>query len=403
MATWYCRPKSAGEKERNPIAGEFFDEEAIERPAQALVREAIQNALDARANGDAVKVRFYISSAKGALPAKRSLRWFEGAWDHFNATDSGLRKRPDLTDSCPFLVVEDFSTIGLEGDPMANDNAPISGTKGSKNHFFAFFRAEGVSENTGGRGTWGVGKTVFARSSGVNALFGLTVRRSDNQRLLMGQATLRFHIVEKKKYTPDIIFGAPQVNDLVPPIIDAAVLDEFCRDCHLRRRKEPGLSVVVPYSDKDITPDAIAKAVAREYFYPILTGRLVVEIESPDERQTLDSYNLLHSITSSDEDMEGDLRSLIELACWAITLPPNQILSLVSPPPEQAPAWSKSCFPDERLEELTAKFTGGSPSQYECPSTCAGHRAICRPHISICFCARIVTVVDIGPCLSGMP
>ncbi len=74
MVTWHCRPKSAGEKERNPVTGEYFDEESIDQPAQALVREAIQNILDARANGDAVTVRFYISGVAGALPAPRADR-----------------------------------------------------------------------------------------------------------------------------------------------------------------------------------------------------------------------------------------------------------------------------------------------------------------------------------------
>lgn len=45
MERWHFRPKLPGEKERNPVAGEYFDEVSIERPAQALVREVIQNSL----------------------------------------------------------------------------------------------------------------------------------------------------------------------------------------------------------------------------------------------------------------------------------------------------------------------------------------------------------------------
>ena len=313
MATWRCRQNYPGEKERNPITGEYFDEEAIDQPAQALVREAIQNILDARANGDALKVRFYISGLTAALPAERSARWLGEAWEHLRASDSGLRDVPDHPGSCPFLVVEDFSTIGLEGDPTAHDHSPSQG----KNHFYAFFRAEGVSQNAGGRGKWGVGKTVFARSSWVNALFGLTVRRSDNQRLLMGQATLRFHVVANKKYGPDVMFGVPQSNDFVLPITDATVLDEFCRDFRVRRRDEPGLSVIVPYSHEEITPQAIAKAVAREYFYPILTGKLIVDIEGPEltgKRLTLDSNNLVDSIDLQERDI-GNLRSCLPYRC----------------------------------------------------------------------------------------
>ena len=122
MATWHCRTKHPGEKERNPVTGEYFDEEAIDRPAQALVREAIQNTLDARANGEAVRIRFYISGFSEALSPQRSQRWLGDAWPHLNAPDNGLRNIPGLQNPCPFLVIEDFSTIGLEGDPNAYDH-----------------------------------------------------------------------------------------------------------------------------------------------------------------------------------------------------------------------------------------------------------------------------------------
>jgi hypothetical protein len=155
IPTWHFRPKAPNETERNPVTEEYFDEEAIERPAQALVREVIQNSLDARANGDAVKVRFYVSGPAGALAADRARFWLGDGLPHYVAKGSGLRWSGDLP-SCPYLVVEDFGTIGLEGTPDATDLDP-GGT--NRNHFYAFFRAEGVSENTGGRGKWGVGKT----------------------------------------------------------------------------------------------------------------------------------------------------------------------------------------------------------------------------------------------------
>jgi hypothetical protein len=43
---WFYRIKAPDEKVRDPIQGEFFATEAIKNPADALVREAIQNALD---------------------------------------------------------------------------------------------------------------------------------------------------------------------------------------------------------------------------------------------------------------------------------------------------------------------------------------------------------------------
>jgi hypothetical protein len=85
---WYYRVKAKDEKVRDPIEGEFFSTEAIKSPADALVREAIQNALDARlkhADGqpeDVLRVRFFLATGTHALPCHQVAHWFEGAWEH---------------------------------------------------------------------------------------------------------------------------------------------------------------------------------------------------------------------------------------------------------------------------------------------------------------------------------
>ena len=57
------------------------------------------------------------------------------------------------------------------------------------------------------RGGWGVGKTVFPRSSRLKAFFALTVRHDDRRRMLMGGAVLRSHRVGGKYFAPDGYFG----------------------------------------------------------------------------------------------------------------------------------------------------------------------------------------------------
>ena len=59
---WHYRVKAPNEKVRDPIQGEFFSTEAIKNPADARVREAIQNALDAAlkdGNGHPMRRRNY--------------------------------------------------------------------------------------------------------------------------------------------------------------------------------------------------------------------------------------------------------------------------------------------------------------------------------------------------------
>jgi hypothetical protein len=143
---WHYRVKAPDEKVRDPIQGEFFSTEAIKNPADALVRESIQNAMDAALRvrdgepTDLLRVRFFLASGIHALPTKQSSRWFDGSWEHFHASGNGLREPPQKTEPCPYLVFEDFTTTGLEGD--LNQAEPMDGIR---NSFFYFFRAEGRS------------------------------------------------------------------------------------------------------------------------------------------------------------------------------------------------------------------------------------------------------------------
>ena len=68
---WHFSSKRPSDKTRDPVAGEFFSSDAIKDAGEALVREAIQNSLDARVDRGtgSVKVRICLSGATNALPA----------------------------------------------------------------------------------------------------------------------------------------------------------------------------------------------------------------------------------------------------------------------------------------------------------------------------------------------
>jgi hypothetical protein len=196
---WHFNERRRGDKNREPIVGEFFATDVIRNPAEALVRESVQNTLDAAGGAGPVRVRFYLSGPEGALPAAAVSRYMKDGWPHFRAERNGLNDQPADGAPCPFLAVEDFWTTGLTGDPEQWQEVP-----GVKNPFYYFFRAEGQSgKGETDRGRRGVGKTVFPRSSRLNAFFALTVRRDDRRRMLMGGAVLRSHRVGDKHFAPD--------------------------------------------------------------------------------------------------------------------------------------------------------------------------------------------------------
>src|SRR3989344_782054 len=246
MAQWYFDTYRPQDKRRDPIQGEFFSSETISDPGRALVREGIQNSLDAAIGNDSVLVRIYVSGKENARQSRDVGEFFAGGWGHFRAEpENGLREVPKDNEPCEFLVFEDFSTKGLTGNI-----SEVPRGKDHKNAFAHFFRADGISDKgEGDRGSWGVGKTVFQRSSRLNTMFGFTVRHDDHRALLMGMSELKGHSLEKKDYMPDGWFGSHREDGVVMPLEDAAPLDRFRKCFSLERRSESGLSVVVPWLD----------------------------------------------------------------------------------------------------------------------------------------------------------
>ena len=72
--------------------------------AQALVRESIQNSLDAslKVPGSPVRVRFRLCTGPDALLATTARQYFGDGWKHFTAADNGLDAVPQWRDDCPF-------------------------------------------------------------------------------------------------------------------------------------------------------------------------------------------------------------------------------------------------------------------------------------------------------------
>jgi len=356
MAHWYYMKQRPGDTTREPIQGEFFATEVISSTAEAVVREGTQNTLDA-GQGEVVRVRIALSGATGAAPADRMAPYLEGAWPHLQASSNGLADVPQPGSCCPYLVFEDFGTTGLEGDV-----AQWHKVEGSRNGFFTFFRAEGQSDKEKGeRGRWGVGKFVFPRSSRISTFWGLTVRSSDAQRELMGRTILKSHAVEDERYVPDGYYGKPIEMEggarLIVPFDEPDVIDRFCEDFGLQRGSAPGLSIVVPFYDTDeITPDSIVRAVIQGYFYPILSGDLVVTVASPYGETRLDSEFLVQVLGALGGDIAANMLPLVDLASWGLSLDPANIPRLEQLPVTGPPRWRPELIEQTLLAELRARF-----------------------------------------------
>ena len=333
---------------QDPVQGEFFTA-AADLP-ERLVRESIQNSLDARRGEEMVEVRFAFGGAAHTLPKGAARPYVEGLERHLTALadartapggGGGDEKEEEalfrawelLEGPLKYLVVEDFGTTGLIGDPAAN------GEMESGNDFWGFFRSVGISPKPeDAAGSWGLGRWVFPDASGLNAYIGLTRSYEEETKLLMGLAMLKTHHVNDQKYPPYGFFAAPSddsdENWLPMPVLPNGTgsdfIERFESDFYLRRGDEPGLSIVVPHPHEDLTPQALERAVVTQYFLPILRGDLRVLITSSDREAVIDRSTLAGAVhrmrggsddesarAQRDDETVEALSKAIRLARWA--------------------------------------------------------------------------------------
>ena len=284
MAHWVFAKLDPAAVRREPNETQLFKSEQAGEDeyagTDALVREILQNSLDAGTNGGPVKVRLALHPAAD-LPDKNRLR------DYFHRLESPLSHREiDFDGGVPslatgFMVCEDFGTRGLGGDPLLSRDPEPGST--DRQDFFWFWRNIGRSGKTGDDlGRWGLGKTVYRAASQVGCMLGLTVRECDGRQLLLGQSVLGIHDVDGTEYVPEGYWcGDTNTEGLPLPVEDPSSLEEFRSEWQLTRSDEPGLSVVVPYVASELTGMRIMQ-VCIHFFVPILSNELVVELATPD-------------------------------------------------------------------------------------------------------------------------
>ena len=339
---WRFARMSEWQPNSNPVLGEFFS--AASDLPERLVRESIQNSMDARHGNEPVRVRFTFSG-EGTLDERSAAPYLAGLQPHVLAVAesdaSGDARSPDdpraaLKRPLSWLAVEDFGTSGLLGKIKSN------AIKEKGNHFWGFFRQTGISpKGEDSAGSWGLGKWVFPDASAINSYIAVTERRREQRVLLMGATVLKTHLVDGVKYPPEGYYTPTDAQDDSPPLPVDSDADpesgEFVLGAltafGLDRTAAPGLSVVVLYPKRELTPAGIARAVLTQYFLPIVQGHLTVEIVHSDGKQTISAGTISQEVagiggSARDDESPESLRGAIDLARWAIAQDESQHVEL---------------------------------------------------------------------------
>lgn len=296
MAHWQFRPLNPNETSGASISDDnFADEERTS--VEILVRETLQNPLDARSNGETVRVEYKLVTVDLASSEfARSI--FSDDWiKHFRAGE--LIDSDDRPEKMTFLVIEDFGTTGLEG--CYTD----SSREGSTENWNAFWFREGEgAKTTKSNGGAGQGKITLYLASRLRSVFALTRRRSDDVELLFGCCRFKRNYKlpgDGKRWAKEARWGAvSDPNLLAEPIVKTPMLAGMKGELGLARGMDAGTTFIVPLPAGDITEGTLRNAVVNEFFFAINRGRLVVKVGS----LTLDSS----TITDVAKDMERECR-----------------------------------------------------------------------------------------------
>ncbi|CAN5330602.1 hypothetical protein BH23BAC3_BH23BAC3_26590 [soil metagenome] len=285
---WLIPELSPNETRQRSKLDRFFDHQT---KAQALVRESIQNSIDAGISEDkAVEIKFSFNR----LSKDKIKKYFDGEnhdlEKHLNSCGISI---PSKSLQC--LVIEDFNTEGLTGpiDNMEYDDEdnPVSG------NFIGFWWSEGLSDKRkGSGGSHGVGKITLSTSSNINTFFAYTVRKDEPKKLLIGYSQLKYHSFDRHQFKGYARYGKMDKNEQIWPYDerkDSKNIEKAQNDFNLKRTNESGLSVIIPGIDEEIDFKVIIRSVAKEFYLPLMQGQLKVEVSDLTQHLKIDAENII--------------------------------------------------------------------------------------------------------------
>lgn len=372
---WIFDIISPGTMERNPVSEEFF---ANDTQLESIVRESIQNSLDACADKKhPVRVRIYFSG-EDKLSADKIMRYRNGGEERFNDTKNGLTfPIPSEQDDCQFVVIEDFNTTGLTGDISKKPINEDIEHRNDWNYYNYFFRENGSTKvGADTLGSWGAGKCVFQRASRLKISFAYSIRDGyEPRKFIVGKATHQNHMDDKFiTWAPDGWFGYMDKLDpdnpnkmLKQPILDDDFIKTFISDFNLKREcdKQTGTSIVIPYihvaekgsDNTDFNIPNLVRAIIKNFLIAIYNNKLIVDVQigKDGEVVTVDKDNL--KFLEKSLPQPGDKDALVttkhlELLMEALNdnFPESQKISLLSP--GEKPYWNTKMFGENQIQTI---------------------------------------------------
>jgi len=371
--SWLGTKKGANQVENESQHANFFTNTDVLTGQSILIRESIQNAIDARdkANGHTMaRVRFYVGTVSSDIGKK----YFS---EQYERIIKCLKNPPSLDGNCSFIAIEDFNSTGLVGS-VKNDlpeNDPRIGS------FFYFTWATGKSNKSAGtRGKNGVGKIVFPKTSRIKSFLVFSSRDNSNvptepKNLLFGTSILKTHELDGAKWLPESHWMCTDSSSSEPmhiPSSNENEINDFCSDWKLERKiNQRGTSIIIPYSDENFSGKNLAQCVAQDYFVAILEGILEVEvIDESGFRVVMNSKNIMQNLESLDENLmtkTSKTKEELLALCQLFMDRENQNTSIISTEGTTLGRnyWTEHTFDEEARDLLRGKLESGKTLEFK--------------------------------------
>ena len=388
-AQWMFGQYRADDTQRDSVSGEFFRNTRLE----SVIREAIQNSLDARADKTkAASVRIYYSGPTCAVGGAEYAALYRGqnVDIHYTHPNSGLENVPEADEPCVFMTIEDFGTTGLTGNVTLRPTEDELENDRIKGNYYNFFFRENRSDKAGdgALGSWGAGKIMFMKASRLRTAFTLSVRNdAKTPRFLAGRTVLKSHTIDDVTFAPDGWFGVSVDASAAPrhmrkqPVTDAAVLDAFAKRFRLTRKAdELGTSIVIPYLNVEaeengdaFTKENIACAVIKNFMAAILDGALEVKVETGGDADAVmiskDTIDKAKKFLPVEPGADSALVTRAHYKLAAASPDPECVFTLKHVSPALKPVWVDEMFGGMDLKAVKKLLLDGKVLRFNVPMT----------------------------------
>lgn len=307
-------------------------------PEEVAARESAQNATDAGATIKApTRLVFQKLFASGINKTRlmelfrfnellgSRLDSFAGLKQH-RQFESKLREFLEA-EHIGALLIRDYNTCGLGGDWQSY---------GREDHFGRLVCALNLDDKSDGDasmgGSFGLGKTAYAKSSSINtvvyhSVFSETIATKGAKRRLMATGVYPKHDFEGKSFGGFAYFGDELEEDVAKPFENEEAADVWNQLSDIfginleRRDTESGTDVLILMDSLDLL--GIKRAIEDFYFPAIIGGTLLVEFIDEDgsvdypevlKRSDLDQFVRLFKKAKGQQDISEETLEVASLS-----------------------------------------------------------------------------------------